>query len=786
MDSINVSNIENSTVFHPKIGADNIPCDKTQKDDRKDLRSYKKEKSSSLCKEPKLLNSNRTDDENDTGRSLKQKSSQLIDKTSASYKSKSSTNHKSNKKDNSCKEVVNKSKKVANKSKGVSKFKDIVDKFKDISKPKDIFDKFKDISKAKDVIDKSKDISKPKDIVEKSKDIINKAKDVIDKSKDISKPKDIVNKAKDMVDKSKDKSFLSTNSNSNSSSHKSNQTDTKRTKRSLEDKKKLSSLCKEPKLLNNNQSDDESNAGGSSKQKSTLHKNKSSLSDKTKSSSSNHNNSRKDNTSTDVVDKSKDKSLSKNSIKTVDKFKNKSLSKNTGSSTITDKSKDKSSSKISSSIDINNSKNKSLTKYSTCSIHKSNHNDSKRLKVSQPAKKKLPINNKNVEKNKSEKPEWNDFQSSDITNDEQDAANVLLSMSSISYESSHGKIITENSSPISKTLKMPKIENVDQKKILPSSNNDNIKDNSRLKSKNLKTSQLQNTVKSVSSPVGHLFEKVCSVDIESNEVSVPVIDNVSINIMCEKLEQKSNNDTDIKINDSANTLSKQILHEKIENNSVKVLDDDKSHYSFKGFSEAETIPCKNYKLLKNVINTLQVKINNHDVIIDGFKGFNSVETHPCKHRDIVYAELIKLKDSKSSSDFIGFSEEDAQLSIGHKYVIQQLELAKKQNNVDNHQENVKFGRNGIQNGNTFNEVMAEYLYKSNNDNVTTSKEIYSKPINDTKKDCPTVNNNHNHDNWVLQQEMKYKLLPVKVKLERLMDYRCNNAKRVSDSSQVPI
>ncbi|XP_026822488.1 probable cyclin-dependent serine/threonine-protein kinase DDB_G0292550 isoform X2 [Rhopalosiphum maidis] len=723
MNSINVSNIENSTVFHPKIGADNIPCDKTQKDGRKDLRSYKKKKSSSLCKEPKLLNSNQTDDENDTGRSLKQKSSQHKNKTSASYKSKSFTNHKSNKKDYSCKEVVDK-------SKGVSELKDIVDKFKDVSKPKDI-----------------------------------------------------VNKAKDMVEKSKDKSFLSSNSNSNSSSHKSNRTDTKRTKRSLEYKKKLSSLCKEPKLLNNNRSDDESNAGGSSKQKNTLHKNKSSSSDKTKSSSSNHNNSRKDNTSTDIVDKSKDKSLSKNSTCTdVDKSKNKSLSKNTGSSTIVDKSKDKSLSKISSSTDINNSKNKSLTKNSTCSSHKSNHKDSKRLKLSQPAKKKLLINNENVKENKSEKPECNDFQSSDITNDEQDAANVLLSMSSISYESSHSKIITENSSPISKTLRTPKLENIDQKKILPSSDNDNIKDNSRLKSKNLKTLQLQNTVKSVSSPDGHLFEKVCSVDIESNEVSVPVIDNVSINIMCEKLEQKSNNDTDIKINDSANTLSKQILHEKIENNSVKVLDDDKSHHSFKGFSEAETIPCKNYKLLKNVIKTLQVKINNHDVINDGFKGFSSVETHPCKHRDIVYAELIKLKDSKSSSDFIGFSEEDAQLSIGHKYVIQQLELAKKQNNVDNHQENVKFGGNG----NMFNEVMTEYVYKSNNDNVTTSKEIYNKPINDTKKDCPTVNNNHNHDDWIVQQEMKYKLLPVKVKLERLMDYRCNNAKRVSDSSQVPI
>ncbi|XP_060839585.1 biorientation of chromosomes in cell division protein 1-like 1 isoform X2 [Rhopalosiphum padi] len=1018
MNSINVSNIENSNVFNPKIGADNIPCDKTQKDDRKDLRSDKKEKSSSLCKEPKSLNGNRTDDENDTGGSLKQKSSQHKNKTSLSEKSKSSsTNHKSNKKDNSCKEVVDKSKDIVDKSKDIvdkskdvinkpndivnkpkdiiDKSKEVVNKSKDVSKLKDIVEKSKDVSKPKDIVDKTKDVSKPKDIVDKSKDIINKSKDVNDKSKDI------VCKAKDMVDKSKDK-FLSKNSNSNSSSHKSNRTDSKRTKRSLEEKKKSSSLCKEPKLLNGNRSDDESNAGGSSKQKSTVHKNKSSSSDKSKSSSSNHKSSRKDNTSTDVVDKSKDKSLSKNSTctdvdksknrslsknsnktvdkfkdkslsknssstdidkskdkslsknsnKTVDKFKDKSLSKNSSSSTINkskdkssskisyrtvDKSKDKSLSKNSSSTDIDKSKNKSLVKNSTCSSHKSNRDDSKRLKLSQPEKNKLPINNESVEENKSEKPEepeWNDFRSANITNDEQDAANVLLSMSAISYESSHSEIITENiifienSSPISETLKTPKIENeldvkeneldvkeneldvkeneldvkenelvikeneldvkenVDQKTILLSSDNDDIKENSQLKSNNLETSQLLNTVKSVSSIVGHLFEKVCSVDIERlpckdiklqcksvnnveipeehqkpaeikvnekelkilnvennldpsenekinefnsndilkvpklklkllpnqidslnkckrkkhhkdkehkklklsksfdipNEVNVPVIDNVSSsNIMCEKLEQKSNNDTDVKINDSASTLSKQLLYEEIENNSVEVLDDDKSHYSFKGFSEAEAIPCKNYELLKNVIKTLQAKINNHDVINDGFKGFTSAETHPCKHRDKVYAELIKLKDSKSSSDFIGFSEEDAQMSIGHKYAIKQLELAKKQSNVDNNQQNVTCGGNGIQNGKSFNEVMAAYLYKSNSDNVTTPKEIYSKPITDTKKDCPTVNNNnHNHNNWVVEQEMKYKLLPVKVKLERLMEYGCNNAKRVSD------
>ncbi|KAE9527564.1 hypothetical protein AGLY_012844 [Aphis glycines] len=772
-----------------------------------------------------------------------------------------------------------------------------------------------------------------------------------------------------MVDKSKDKLFLSKNSNSNSSSHKSNRTDTKRTKRSVEEKKKSSSLCKEPKLLNGNRSDDESNAGGSSKQKSTIHKNKSSSSDKTKSSSSNHKSSRKDNTSTDVVDNSKDKSLSKNSTSTdvdkskhkssssknsnkskdksssknssssdiykpkdksllksssstdIDKSKDKSLLKNSNNTTIVDKSKDrsssknsnrtvdktkdKSSSKNSHSTEVDKSKDKSLSKNSNSanveksknknySSHKSNRNDSKRLKLSQPETNKLPINNERIEESKLEKqeePEWNDFRSSTITNDEQDAANVLLSMSTISYESSHSEIITENilfienSLPISETLKTPKIknelkkENIDHTKIVPSSNNNDIKENSELKPINSEKSiLLKNSLKGVPTIPSHLFEKECSVNLErytckniniqscpsnnveitnehqksdeivmdekelktlnvevnldpnendktnecnsnailkvpklkikllpnqidsinkckrkkhhkdkeskklklSKSLNIPSKDSVSKNIMFEKLDQKFNNNTEVKMNDSASTLSKQTSYKEIENNSVEVLDDDKSHCSFKGFSEAETIPCKNYKILKSVIKALQAKIHEHDVINDGFKGFTNVETHPCKHRDIVYAELIKLKDSicSTDSDFIGFSEEETQMSNGHKYVIQQLELAKKE-----------FGSFRIQNKKLFNEVVTAYLYESHNDSDAISRAIYSKSINDDKKDCTTENNNNNkHDNWVVEQEIKYKLLPAKVTLERLgrIEYGCSSSKHVSDSSQVPI
>jgi len=48
-----------------------------------------------------------------------------------------------------------------------------------------------------------------------------------------------------------------------------------------------------------------------------------------------------------------------------------------------------------------------------------------------------------------------------------------------------------------------------------------------------------------------------------------------------------------------------------------------------------------------------------------------------------------------------------------------------------------------------------YIKVGNNDNDAKSKKNYSTPINDTKRDNLTVNNNnHNHDNWVVEQEIK--------------------------------
>ncbi|CAI6367695.1 unnamed protein product [Macrosiphum euphorbiae] len=676
MNLIKASNIETSTVLNPKIDfipdADNIVLVRTIKVNRKNLRSGNKEKSSSLCKESKSLKGNESEDTNRAGGSSKQKSSQH--KTSSSDKSKSSSsNHKSIKKDKSCKEVVEKSKNI--------------------------------VEKYKDVLNKSKDVSKPKDIVEKSKDIVHKPIDIVDKPKDIvEKSKDNV-KPKDIVDKSKDKSFLS--KNSNSSSHKSNRADRKRTKRTLEEKKKSSSLCKEPKLFKGNQNDNESNSGGSSRQKSTIHKNKSSSSNKTKSSSSNHKSSGRDYNTTDVIDRSKGKSLSKNSSSTdiINKSEDKSLSM--FSDRTVDKSKDKYLSNNLSGTDVNKSKEKSLSKNSTSS-------DIDKSKIIHLSK------NSN---------------STDITDKYKIKSSFIKNTRSIRVvEKSKDKSLSSCSSS--------------------SSHKSNHTDTKRLK---------LSPVEKMKSPTN----KVSDEEMKPEELEKSELNDFQNSI-------HSNNDIDVIMKDSVSTLSNQILHEEIENNDAKVLDNDKSLNTFKGFSKADAIPCKNDQLLKNVVKTLQEQMNNLDKIDNGFKGFTSAETNLCKHRDIVYAELIKLKESESRTGFIGFCKKDITISIGHKHVVQLLELSKQQNNVDNYQQNVKCVRNGIQNGKPFNEVMAAHLYKSNNDNDAKSKKYYSPPINDTKRDSPTVNNNdRNHDNWIVEQEIKYKLLPVKVKLERFT-YECNS------------
>lgn len=212
----------------------------------------------------------------------------------------------------------------------------------------------------------------------------------------------------------------------------------------------------------------------------------------------------------------------------------------------------------------------------------------------------------------------------------------------------------------------------------------------------------------------------------------------------------------------------------------------------------------------------------------GFKGFTYTDIRSCESRDIVHTQLIKLKDSLN---FKGFSENEAKICYGYEFVKHNLEHAQKQNYVENQQKNIACGGNGK----IFNETVTR-VYENNKDNDNekehnidkkkdhnidkqedhnidkekdhnvdkeknhnTIKEIDHSTDKDSNKDIvqnevynqlnenfnkeisvhsPTVNNN-NHDitasnHWVVEQEMKYKLLPVKVKLERLFEYKINS------------
>jgi len=257
----------------------------------------------------------------------------------------------------------------------------------------------------------------------------------------------------------------------------------------------------------------------------------------------------------------------------------------------------------------------------------------------------------------------------------------------------------------------------------------------------------------------------------NNELLIKTSNIISTDV-CVQIDDKSNCAIDTTIKDCIPISANNILHKEYENNITKVFNDKELIQTFKGFSKTDAIPCENYIILKDFVNSLK-KIENKDTVINDetFKGFTSKDIKPCKYRQTVYEQLIKLNEQ---IDFVGFTDEEIQLCVGYKYVKQNLELAKKQNIVGNQQQNITHGVNGIQ-SEPLNKVVT-IIYENNKDDKT--KNEHSEPSETNKKDCPVVNNN-NHDitatnHWVVAQEMKYKLLPVKVKLERLLGYRCNS------------
>ncbi|XP_050436928.1 biorientation of chromosomes in cell division protein 1-like 1 [Adelges cooleyi] len=249
-----------------------------------------------------------------------------------------------------------------------------------------------------------------------------------------------------------------------------------------------------------------------------------------------------------------------------------------------------------------------------------------------------------------------------------------------------------------------------------------------------------------------------------------------IDIFQKNVQCKSNN---VKIDNHVGSETKTIV---TNSTSVQcsVVNDSEVLNDFIGFTESQAVPCQNYLNLKNLLD-------NYIVDTWKFEGFAPTEVIPCKNREKVYAEVVKLKGDE---EFYGFTDEEARVCFGYEQVKQHLEQAKQQfiTWLKSQHEAVG-GGNGTQNGRNINEMMA-VLYE--NDKITDIKSniIYSRPnkSNSNLEEISTTPNNNNRNeittssHWVAEQEMKYKLLPVKVKLERLLESRSNGQKR--NNSQV--
>lgn len=601
-------------------------------------------------------------------------------------------------------------------------------------------------------------------------------------------------------------------------------------------KEKSSSYCKEPKSLNGNRSDDESNAGGSSKQKNNEYKNKSSTSDKSKSSSSTHKSSRKDNGTKDVVDKPKDKSSGSTNThsSSIKSSRDKTKRKRSSDEEIKNPDKEGKKSKLSdtkitnkdaaTNDDHQNAAN-ILLSISVATPSTSSMNEVKSENVvfvensfSTEVQSKIPLNTTHtsnslkvqehvvekkvfpiivddnakqnldenhvksfnlldsIDRNVDCKKSTPNSSSDNLSFDNKKCVTKVLSHNDVGVD----KILQKNTETVSIDPKLPKD---DIKKI-----NDNmITDTNQMTNehslnkifKSPKPKLLPNQIDSIKRKTHSKNNKLKTKKIKLSkflasptEVIASDVDSAPTVVKCERSNLKNNCDSEI--NEPTNISDTVLNNDKVKN-SMHNLDDDKLLYTFKGFSEADSVPSNHFEQFKHFVETLETI--NGDSIVDNneFKGFDDDDVKPCKYkRDLVYSQLILAKEQ---TGFKGFTEEETIVSKGYKYVKQQLELAEKQINVENQPNimNIAHGGNGIQGSTKLNEIMT-IVYENNKDNTN---EIHSQlPNNEASTNCPAVNNN-NHDlsptnHWVVAQEMKYKLLPVKVKLERLFEIRCNS------------
>jgi len=605
---------------------------------------------------------------------------------------------------------------------------------------------------------------------------------------------------------------------------KSHQTDRDKTskrdrKDSRSDKKeKSSSLCKEPKSLNGNRSDDESNAGGSSKQKSSINKNKSSTSEKSKSSSN-----QKDNSSKEVVNKSKDKSSMSSSSHSSSQINNET-NKKRHKHAVEDKFNN--SNIVERKIKVTNNQNSSMTYkeqdavntllsigFTTTDISQNNS----KIFVKNSIMDKI-LNNMDTAEGVIDVEENIDQIFSSSVDNKQENINSIKDCSKSSQPfDSIGNVSKIDASKTNSSFHEGCV--VDVKKTLPCKNqkletnfnecveiyseankhNELIVDKKEVKTNNAEINLISganqitnmiNTTLTVPKPkllpnqIDAMKRKRYSKNneskaikkmslVSSSEINVLVDDNISQTVSLEQNDKQFNCDADSKIMDSSVT-STNTLDKGHDNIDTQTLSCEASFNGFKGFSSTNGFYCKHYERLINIIKTLkEEETQQSNIDEDGFKGFDNNTSTPCKYRDIVYGQLIK--EMEESTGFKGFTEDEVQRCDGYESVKNQLKLEQK--TKEKQQKTITHGENGIQSEKTINKVIA-LMYKSKNDNDTTQNENFSQPDGDVKKDCPVVNNN-NHDitpsdQWVVEQEMKYKLLPVKVKLERLMGYRCTS------------
>lgn len=183
--------------------------------------------------------------------------------------------------------------------------------------------------------------------------------------------------------------------------------------------------------------------------------------------------------------------------------------------------------------------------------------------------------------------------------------------------------------------------------------------------------------------------------------------------------------TNTEVNENIN-LSTKDLHKENENKGTPKLGDNKLLYDFKGFSQNDT-SLQNLVLLKILIKSFQEEFKK-----TFFTGFNDEEIQPSKSRDIIYTQIIKMEEN---IHFLGFTEDEAEVTDGYRYVKQLLEHLKQQNDDENQQTNI------IDDEKSF---------------VNKSKKI--------------VENNKDDDksyHWIAEQIRLYNLKPLRVVLERL-------------------